>query len=312
LNTDSLRHLIALADTGSYSEAAARSGVTQPAVSLVVKKMESDLGVKLFERSGNRYMATNIGRIVLEYASEMLDAEDRLMSSLEQARGEAAGRLRIATSNIPGEYVLPLILGDFRAAHPDIEPILEVMDSSKVVEVVGSGGFKFGFVGSGAVPKNLEMTTFCPDTLKVICPPAHPLAGKRSVQPQQLKTEKFLLREEGSGTRDLMVDALRGAGLDISQLRVEMELGSTSAVISAVESGAGISLVSFWAARGPLNEGRIESINVPRLNVDRQLSLVRLKKHVFSPRAEVFVAYVFERRGFLKKHAREMAKAIPA
>lgn len=312
MNTDSLRHLIALAETGSYSEAAARSGVTQPAVSLVVKKMERDLGVKLFERSGNRYAATAIGHVVLEYASEMLDAEDRLMSSLEQARGEAAGRLRIATSNIPGEYVLPLILGDFRAGHPDIEPLLEVMDSSRVIEAVGSGGVECGFIGSGAAPENLEMTPFCPDTLKVICPPAHPLSGKRSVQPQQLKTEKFLLREEGSGTRDLMVDALRAEGLDISQLRVEMELGSTSAVISAVESGAGISLVSSWAARGPLNEGRIESINVPRLNVDRQFSLVRLKKHVFSPQAEVIVAYVFERRGLLKKHAREMAKASPA
>lgn len=312
MNTDSLRHLIALADTGSYSEAAARSGVTQPAVSLAVKKMEGDLGVKLFARSGNRYVATDIGRIVLGYASEMLDAEDRLMSSLEQARGSAAGRLRIATSNIPGEYVLPLILGDFRAAYTDIEPILEVMDSGRVVEAVGSGGFELGFIGSGAVHKNLEMTPFCPDTLKVICPPGHPLAGKRSVQPKQLKTEKFLLREEGSGTRDLMVEALGEAGLDIGKLRVEMELGSTSAVVSAVESGAGISLISFWAARGPLNEGRIESINVPRLNVDRQFSLVRLKKHVFSPPAEVFVAYVFERRGFLRKHAREMAKVSPA
>lgn len=277
MNTESIRHLLALSETGSYSEAAARSGVTQPAVSLAVKKMERDLGVKLFERSGNRYVATAIGRVFLERASEVLDAEARLLSSVEQAKEASSGRLRIATSNIPGEYVLPLILGDFRAEHPEIEPLLEVMDSSKVVESVRSGGFEFGFFGGCVVPDDLELVPFCPDTLKVICSPSHPLAAKRSVLPRQLADEKFVLREEGSATRDLMLSALEKAGLDLDQLQVEMELGSTSAVMSAVESGAGISLVSSWAARGPLSEGRIKSINVPQLRAVRRFSLVNPK-----------------------------------
>ena len=307
MNTESLRHLLALYETGSHSEAAARSGVTQPAVSLAVKKMESDLGVKLFERSGNRYVATAVGRVFLDHASEVLDAEARLLSSLEQAIGAASGKLRIATSNIPGEYVLPLTLGDFRVEQPDIEPLLEVMDSSRVVKLVRSGGFELGFIGSNVVPDDLELTPFCPDTLKVICSPSHPLAGKRSVAPQKLANEKFVLREEGSATRDLMVAALTGAGIDVGQLRVEMELGSTSAVISAVESGAGISLVSSWAARGPLSERRVESINVPQLKVNRQFSLLRLKGHTLTPPAEIFIAFVLGRRSYLKKHAKVMA-----
>jgi DNA-binding transcriptional LysR family regulator len=139
MNTDIIRQLLALAETGSYSRAAERSNVTQPAVSLAVKKMERELGVKLFERSGNRYVVTETGRTVLEHAAEMLDAEDRLMSSLEHVTRTAAGRLLVATSNIPGEYVLPLILGDFRADNPDIEPALEVMDSGRVVEAGAPG-----------------------------------------------------------------------------------------------------------------------------------------------------------------------------
>ncbi|MDD3719291.1 MAG: LysR family transcriptional regulator [Actinomycetota bacterium] len=309
MNTDSLRQLLALADTGSYSGAAAISGVTQPAISLTVKKMEKDLGVKLFERVGNRYVPTDAGRILLKHAGEILDAESRLLASLQRAAGSAPVRLRVATSNIPGEYVLPLILGDFRSEKPHIEPVLEVMDSSRVVESLRSGGFEVGFIGISIDPGDLEVTPFCPDVLRVICHPAHPLSGRKAVRPQQLAQEKFLLREEGSGTKELMVKAFREAGLDMEELRVEMELGSTSSVISAVESGAGISLVSAWAARGPFAEGKIGYIQVPRLKVRRRFSLVRVKKRPLSPAAKPFVDFVISRRGFLGSYARSIGAA---
>jgi len=306
VNTESLRHLVALAETGSYSEAAARTGVTQPAVSLAVKKTENDLGVRLFTRSGNRYVPTETGRVFLEHASELLDAETKLLSSIERARGGASGKLRVPTSNIPGEYVLPLILGDFRKAHPEIEPVLEVMDSSRVVESVLAGGFELGFVGSSSLSEDLEAVRFCPDTLVVICPASHPLADVRSLEPEQLSEELFVLREEGSATRDLMETALRRAGLDSEHLQVEMELGSTSAVISAVESGAGISLVSIWAARGPLSEGRVGSIDIPALQARRQFSLISRKGRESSEEADALRRFVLGRRAFLKRHLLEL------
>jgi len=306
VNTDSLRHLLALEETGSYSEAAALSGVTQPAVSLAVKKMESDLGVRLFERSGNRYVPTAEGRLFLKHAREILLAEKRLLSSLEKAREAACSRLRLAASNIPGEYVLPLILGDFKAEQPLVEPAIEVMDSSRVVESVRAGAFEIGFIGSEVESEDLAAIPFCPDTLKIICRPDHPLAGKKVLKPQRLAEERWLLREEGSGTRDLMLKALGGAGLDIGWLRVEMELGSTSAVISAVESGAGISMVSSWAAKGPMAEGRIASIHAPRLKLSRQFKLLRLKGRALGPAAEAFASFVVDKAGFFKRYARTL------
>ena len=305
MNTNNLRHLLALSDTGSFSEAAARDGVSQPAVSLSVKKMESDLGLNLFKRSGNRYVPTASGRVFLEHAREVLDAEARLLSSIEQVKGAATGKLPVASSNIPGEYVLPLILVDFRKAHPDIAPLLDVMDSARVIDSVRAGSFEFGFVGSSIQPDDLEMTPFCPDTLEVICAPSNPLARKRSVKPTTLGGELFILREEGSATRDLMVTAFSGAGLDIDEMQVEMELGSTSAVISAVVSGAGISMVSTWAARGPLAEGRVKSINVPALKTGRQFSLICLKDHEFTAPAAIFKEFVLGKRSFLKKYTKE-------
>lgn len=303
MNTDCLRRLLALAETGSYSQAAALSGVTQPAVSLAVKKMEGDLGVKLFERSGNRYVPTAVGRLVLESASEMLKAEDRLMSSVRHSREASSGKLRIATSNIPGEYVLPLMLGDFKALYPGIEPLLEIMDSSKVIGLIRSGGFELGFIGSRIESEDLEATPFCPDDLVVICHPAHPLAAEPAVEPDRLAREKFLLREEGSGTRGLMIEALEAAGLDTGALQVEMELGSTGAVISAVESGAGVSLISSWAARVPVLERRVGIINVPGLEASRFFSVITRKDLDLTPQSAALRDFVLARRSLLEKHA---------
>ena len=304
MNTDSLRQLIALAETGSFSEAALRLGITQPAISLTVKKLEGELGVRLFQRRGNRYLPTELGSVFLEHAREVVGAEDRLLAALSRAREGSSGRLRIASSNIPGECVLPLVLGDLREEHPGIEPVLEIMDSSKVVVAVLSGAFEFGFIGSRPERDDLELVPFCPDALRVICPPGHQLAGKRSVTPASLQGERFILREEGSGTRELMLKALREAGLDTSALHVEMELGSTSSVISAVESGAGISLVSAWATAGPLAEGRVAEVKVRGLRAKRHFYMVRRKDHVLSPPARTFADFMRSKRGLFTDYAR--------
>ncbi|MFH1150853.1 MAG: LysR family transcriptional regulator [Actinomycetota bacterium] len=302
MNTENLRHLVALADTGSFTEAAARSGVTQPAVSLAARKMERDLGVKLFERVGNRFVPTPAGKIMLEHAREMLSAEDRLLSSLARSTDVASGVLRVAASNIPGEYVLPLLLGEFRGTHPDIEPMLEVTDSARVEEMVICEAVEVGSVGA-VHAEGLEATPYCPDTLKVVCHPAHPMAGKKGVKPAALIKEKFILREEGSGTRELMLSALSGAGLDVSRLTVEMELGSTGSVISSVEAGAGISMVSQWAVNGPIAEGALGEIKVAGLKATRQFSLIRIAGRDLSPQAASLFSFILAKKAFLKKRA---------
>lgn len=307
MNTDNLKHFVALSETGSYSEAAARSGVTQPAVTQAVRKLERDLGVRLVARSGNRYVPTPEGRILLDYSRRMLEAEAGLAAAIARRIEAASGHVRIATSNIPGEYVLPLVLGEFRAEHQDIEPVLEVLDSYKVVAAVGSGDFEFGLMGSHLEREDLVLTPFCPDTLRIICPPLHALAGKRTVKPGRLAGEKFVVREKGSGTGELMLEALSGAGLDTERLHVEMELGSTSAVISAVESGAGISMVSQWAARSPLADGRVGEIRVSGLKPTREFNIVRLKSYQPTAAADGLISFILGKRDSFRRYARDIA-----
>lgn len=303
LNTENLRHVLAVAETGSFSAAARLNGVTQPAVSLAVKKMEKEFGVKLFDRAGGRYSVTGEGALVIDHAKRILELEDRLVSDLQLAREALAGKLRIAASNIPGEYVLPLIIGEFKSRFPGLEPVLEVSDSHHTVQSVLSGGVEVGFMGISLEKDDLEVLPFCPDSLVVVAPPKHPLTSRSKVDLKQLLEENFILREEGSGTRQLMLDALQRRGIASERLRVEMELGSTSSVLSAVESGIGITLVSIWAARTPISEGRLSRLKVPGLSAKRQFSLIRLRSKDLSAAGAAFVKYVEEKRPFLKRHA---------
>jgi len=304
VNTESLKHLAAVVDTGSFSEAAAKLGVSQPAVSLSIKKMEKDLGLSLLTRTPSGYRPTREGTEVLRHARDMLDGEQRLLSAVERLKRETSGRLLVAASTIPGEYVLPLILGEFKERFPGVQLEFEISDSRRVLEYVVTSRVETGFAGLEEDSGLLAFERVCPDTLVVVAPPGHRLAGKATVTPAQLAEEKFILREEGSATRELMLEVLAGNGLPFDKLNVEMQLGSASAVLSAVESGAGISLVSFWAARLPLSDGRISRLRATRLEAKRHFYLVEARGAELSLQGHAFHRYVSEKSGYLTEFAR--------
>ena len=274
MNTDNLKQIVTVAETGSFSEAASRLGITQPAISLTVKKMEKELDVRIFDRSSGKYRLTDEGNVVVEHASKMLKLEEKMRDSLELARERISGKLRIASSNIPGEYILPLIIGEFKERSPELEIQVEVTDSRCVLEEVASGKAEVGFTGSKRGGGDLAAFPFCPDTLVIVAPRSHPLAGKRNIEPKRLLEEKFVIREEGSGTRELMLAALRRHGISLDRLEIAIELGSTSAVLSAVESGAGITMASVWAAGKLVSEKRITRLKVKGLEPRRSFFLV--------------------------------------
>lgn len=303
MNTESLKHLVAVIDTGSFSEAAAKLGISQPAVSLSIKKMEKDLGVRLLTRTSSGYLPTREGSTVLQYAREMITAENRLVSAVDRLKGEASGRMLVASSTIPGEYVLPLILGEFKERFPGIELMFEISDSRRVLEEIAGGRVEIGFTGLQEKSGELAFERICPDALVVVAPPGHPLSAEASIAPAQLLKEKFILREEGSATRELMLEVLARHGLPLEKLNVEMQLGSASAVLSAVESGAGISLVSFWAARLPLVEERVSRLRAVKLEARRYFYLVEARGAELSRQGSAFRGYVNEKSAYLTDFA---------
>lgn len=304
MNTEILKRLIALAETGSFSAAGLINGVTQPAISLSVKKMENELGTVLFERRGNRVVPTESGQIFLFHARKILEAESALLSALEK-HALHPKKILIASSNIPGEYILPLILGNFKKEMPNIEPAIEIMNSARVIECVRKKEYEIGFIGKSTAPADLNILPFCPDALLIICSPEHPLADRKKVSPESLKDEMFIFREHGSATRELMENAMIKIGLDPDKIRIEMELGSTSSVISAVASGAGISMVSAWAVRNQLKEGIIKTFSVVGLNARRQFSVISKKERKLSEEVYRFEQFVLGMKGYLEKTAHE-------
>ena len=304
MNTDNLKHLLAVAETGSFSEAAVRLGISQPAVSLSIKKMEKDLGVRLLNRTPGGYRLTREGSSVVEHAREMLEGEQRMLSAVQRLKGEASGRLLAASSTIPGEYVLPLILGEFKARYPAIELTLEVSDSRRVLREIAQSRVEIGFTGLEEKTGELSFHRICPDTLVVVAPLEHRLSKKASVLPQQLAEDRFILREEGSATRELMLEVLEKNGLPLEDLTVEMQLGSASAVLSAVESGAGISLVSFWAARQPLMEKRISRLKAGKLEARRHFFLAEARGAELSRQGSALRDFVIDKSAYLTDFAR--------
>jgi DNA-binding transcriptional LysR family regulator len=309
MNTISLKSFIAAAEEGSFSKAAARLGITQPAVSLSISKLEKELGVKLFERTAGSFSLTGAGGLLLERAREIVEAEERLYAAAANASGDVSGRLTMAASNIPGEYILPRLIRDFTAGYPRVEVNLVISDSAEVAEAVRSGSVEVGFTGARPRGSRMKVTPVCPDFLVLIAPPAHPLASKTVKDPARLLEEGLVLREAGSGTRGLMLESLKQVGINPAGLRVVTELGSTSSVMEAVEEGMGLSMVSIWAAQPRIAAGRIAPVRLKGVEARRDFLMIHRGRDSLSPAAAAFVLHAAANE-WPRAQAREVFKAL--
>lgn len=291
MNTISLKSFIAAAEEGGFSKAASRLGITQPAVSLSIRKLEKELGVKLFERSAGRFSLTAAGSLLLDKAKEMIEAEERLYTAAAEASGDISGRLVMAASNIPGEYILPRLIKDFAADHPAVEVNLIISDSAEVIEDVRAGAAEIGFTGAQPGGSGLKTTAVCPDFLVLVAPVAHPMASRNVKDAAGLQGEDFVLRETGSGTRALMLESLKLSGVSLARLHVVTELGSTGAVMEAVEEGMGLSMVSVWAAHPRIAAGRMAPVRLKGLEARRDFLMIHRGEDSLSPAAAAFVRH---------------------
>lgn len=309
MNTANLKSFVAVAEEESFSRAAALLKISQPAVSLAIKNLEEEFGVKLFERSRGECRLTKFGSLLLGFARQVLEAEANFYRVLEELRGTLCGRLPIASSNIPGEYLLPPLIGEFRKSYPQVEVSVEVSDSHKVIEEIRSGRKEVGFTGLKPRDNAIEAVTLCPDSLLLVASSKHPKAGSSWLRIGELRSEGFILREEGSGTRELMLKALEEAGVDTRSINVVMELGSTSSVLSAVESGTGISMVSSWAAKPLLQEGRLAALRVKGLEAKRYFYMIFRHDRPLSQVASAFLDFIESRVPWLHQRSEELLKS---
>lgn len=277
MNLQHLKTFVAVVETGSFSAAARANGISQPAVTMQIKALETEVGATLLERRYRRVDLTEAGRTLLPIAMTVLSELDGAREDIAALGDTVSGQLVISASTTPGVYVVPRLLGEFVSTFPQVDVTLLVSDSALVVDRVCAGEANIGITGAlvrGALADFEQLGT---DELVAIAPLDCPLVGTRSTL-AQLAEQPFVMRERGSGTRQMAEAALRERGIDPDDLRVMVELGTGEAVLEAVEGGLGVAIVSRMVARRALALGTIALLDIDGLPAERPFYAVSCKQ----------------------------------
>lgn len=281
-----------VAELGSFSRAAEALFLTQPTVSEHVRALEDELGVQLLDRLGRGATPTRAGELLLGYARRMLALSREAHQALERFQGRMSGELVVGGSTIPGEYVLPALIGQFKAKYPDISISLLIGSTRQVCDWLEEGRVEVGIVGARPPARTLAARELMPDELVVVVPASHPWATRRTTTLAELQKEPMVVRERGSGSREAFEHALEEAGVPLANLRLVGEMGSTQAVKQAVRAGVGIALLSKRAVEDECRAGLLACVKVKDLRVSRAFYLVTNRDRTRSPLAQAFVEYL--------------------
>ena len=281
-----------IVETGSFSKAAKAAYLTQPTVSGHIKKLEGEVGVRLLDRLGHRATPTKAGDLLYRYAKRILALRQEAQQALDELKGGLKGELMLGASSIPGGYLLPSLIGRFRAQYPDISVVLKVSDSKEIIEAVIDGEYEVGAVGAQFDDGRLEYQKFAEDEMVLVVPPTHSWASRSSVKANELPTQPFLIRERGSGTRKIMEQALEQHNLSLGTFRIIGEMGSNEAIRQAVKTGGGIALISRLAVASDIRHHELNAIPVAGLKLTREFYLITHRHRSRSPICNAFLTFI--------------------
>ena len=283
----------------SFTKAAETLHMTQPAVTFQVRQLEEYFNTRLFDRTHNRISLTEAGARVYQFSEKIFELYGEMENAVREMTGEISGSLTIGASTTIAEYMLPALLGDFRAKYPDVSIHLKVSNTDGIVSMVENNTIDLGVVEAPVSNKNLVVDECRRDNLVAIVPPGHPKAELKKITLDELLEYPFICREEGSGTREVIAEHMTQWS-KCQCMDVAMELGSPEAVKGAVEAGMGISVVSTATIQKELRLGTLVAIKLdPPL--ERPFSFVHQKQkfrvRVMEELLEFARAYCEEHRG---------------
>lgn len=292
MNLDYLRTFVEVIRLQSFSEVAKKLSISQPAVSFQIQKLERDLGVRLIDRSQKSITMTEAGKRLLRFANAVEEERSHLLHDIDQLRQEVTGDLIIAASTIPGEFLLPPILSEFKARHPTIGIQVAVSDSLAVINGVQSGTYEVGFCGMAPQNHETEVIKIAEDEIVLIVFPEHPFAQRQDVSLMEIRGEPLIFREETSGTQRNLESRLLKAGVDLGQYKPKLILGTTQAVVSAVEARVGIAFVSSLAIKKSVALDLVKVVKVEGLKLPRDFFCIYRKERMVSRLLEEFIAFI--------------------
>ncbi len=294
IDTPKLQAFLYAAQCLSFSEAARQLNLTQPTISHHIKVLEQTFGVELFDRSGRKLKLTEAGRLLLPSARQMVHESIEIQQMMESLHQNVAGEIRIACSTTTGKYMLPLFAARFRARHSDVRISILACTQGNVVPRLLQQEADLGVVSYDACGGEFECQEFFTDHISLIASTTHGWASRDGIDPSELLDVPFILREETSGTRRVMLAELGKHDITLEDMDVFLEIGNAEAIVKTVEANAGVSFVSRLAASWALKQGTIVEIPVTGIDLRRQIYMIRPEMYAANRAVEAFWSFVHD------------------
>lgn len=283
--------LRAVANDGSFKNAARSLYITQPAVSLQIQNLEKQLKIRLFDRAKKQVQLTEAGNLLLRYSNRILSLCEESSRALDDLSDLQRGKLIVGSSQTTGTYLMPKILGLFRQLYPNIQVQLYVDSTRRIAWRTVNRQIDIGIVG-GEIPEELkrvlEVTPYIEDELALILPKSHPFVKREHIKKDDLYSLKFIALDSSSTIRTVVDNVLVKHGIDVTRLKIEMELNSIEAIKNAVQSGLGVAFVSISAITKELELGLVSWVKIENVKIKRMLSVILNPNRYKSKASESF------------------------
>jgi len=287
---EALLHLI---EERSFSRAAKKMLITQPALTKHIQNLESTVGARIVNRGAEGISLTPEGKVLYGYAGRILRLREEAREKIARARGTASGIISVIASTIPATYILPRLLTSFRRSFPGIQVRVRAADSEEVLEAILGGEAELGFVGKKPSGQRIEAEELWADRLVLAVPAGHSWAKRKCVTARELSKEPFVVREKGSATREIVEQCLkRNTGTNLEDFNIVAEMGSSEAVKEAVIAGAGLSILSVHAIVRELKHGTVAALSVRDCRFERSFYLIYRKQFDLMNHHRLFLDYV--------------------
>ena len=281
-------------DLKSFSKAADAVYLAQASVSERIANLEKSVGTLLLDRMGRQITPTKAGELLYKHAVLMLDMKKTARLEMENFLGLRQGEILLGGSTIPGEYILPQIIGKFYEKYPFISVVLTVSGSSEIEDLVQNGDLELGVVGSKNFGNNMVSYNIWSDELVLVVNKKHMWASKKSITPEELFKEPFIIREQGSGTLKIMKDYLKSWDKKgVNDLNVVARLGTSTAIKEGIKAGLGVSILSSRAIETEIKAGMLKTVKIKGMpQMTRAFYLIRDKRRTASPLCQAMLDFL--------------------
>lgn len=258
----------------SFTKAAADLYISQPAVTKNIKELETEFGLRFFERTGSKISLTKAGKILLDYSNQILDIYSQIIFDLNAIKGEISGCLRLGASTTIGQYILPSILAKFHDLNADIELSLLNANTFNVEQELINKNIDLGIVEGKSKNQQLKYIPFMRDEIVAIVHTSRAVIDKEEITLDELKRLPVILREKGSGSLDVISYMLSKHNIGLNDLNITMHLGSTESIKSYLENADVLGFVSIAAVRREIADGIFRIIDIKDLDISREFYFV--------------------------------------